>query len=116
MAASVIWAAYRDFPFSSNLLTKAAMIRRPVLVSRGGLLADRARAHGLGQAVDCSDAAKVVVALESLANRVPLEGAPSTAYFAGHSRDRLPSVLGAMVPAVSESAASDAGINGLAVH
>lgn len=100
-AASVIWAAYRDFPFSSNLLTKAAMIGRPVLVSDGGLLADRVRAYGLGRVVDPSDPEQVVSTLESTVAEDRSDSDAYASYYRDHSARSLSTVLKAVLPAES---------------
>lgn len=50
-ASDVVFAAYTDFPNSSNILTKAASLNRPVIVSDGYLMAERTRTFGLGEVV-----------------------------------------------------------------
>lgn len=52
----VIFAAYHDFPFQSNLLTKAAAFAKPVVVSRGFVMESRTIEFGLGLAVPPGDA------------------------------------------------------------
>jgi len=47
----IIYAAYHDFRHSSNLLTKAAFFRKPVIVSDGYCMAERVRRHNLGEVV-----------------------------------------------------------------
>jgi hypothetical protein len=53
--SDVVFAAYRNFPNSSNVLTKAAMFERPVVVSEGFLMAERVRGYGLGEVVPEGD-------------------------------------------------------------
>jgi glycosyltransferase involved in cell wall biosynthesis len=54
-AADILYAAYRDFPHSSNTLTKAAIFKKPVIVSEGHLMALRTREYGMGEIVPQDD-------------------------------------------------------------
>jgi len=51
----VIYAAYVDFPHSSNILTKAAYLKKPIIVSDGYIMADRVREFSLGEVVPQGD-------------------------------------------------------------
>ena len=64
--ADVIFAVYRDFPFSSNMLSKAAYFERPILVSDGCLMGDRVHHYGIGLAVPYGDVQTMLCALEKL--------------------------------------------------
>lgn len=44
----VIYAAYETFPHSSNIMTKAALFKKPIIVSPGFLMAERVLAFRLG--------------------------------------------------------------------
>ncbi|MCP4501805.1 MAG: glycosyltransferase family 4 protein [Deltaproteobacteria bacterium] len=46
--ADLIWVCYESFPSSSNLITKAAQLEKPVLVASGALLEQRVRKFQLG--------------------------------------------------------------------
>ena len=50
-ASEVLFAAYHDFPHSSNILTKAAIFQKPVIVSDGYLMAERVRRYRLGEVI-----------------------------------------------------------------
>lgn len=50
-ACDYLYLAYNDFPHSSNLMTKAAAFRKPILVRAGDLMAERVSRFGLGQVV-----------------------------------------------------------------
>jgi hypothetical protein len=43
-----LFAAYRNFPFSSNLMTKASLFHKPIVVSTGHLMETRVRKYGTG--------------------------------------------------------------------
>lgn len=59
----VLFAAYHDFPHSSNTLGKAAAFAKPVIVSDGHLMARRVREFRLGEVVPQRDARAVLAAL-----------------------------------------------------
>jgi len=44
----IIFAVYRNFPFSSNIMTKAALFKKPILVAKGGLMAQRLQQYPFG--------------------------------------------------------------------
>jgi hypothetical protein len=64
--SDVIFAAYRDFPNSSNILTKAAYFRKPIIVSDGYLMAERVRKFELGEVVPEGDQVAVDTALQKM--------------------------------------------------
>lgn len=64
-ASDVIFAAFENFPFSSNTLTKAALLRKPVIVSEGSLAATRVREFRLGVVVPYGDGPALIGAIES---------------------------------------------------
>jgi glycosyltransferase involved in cell wall biosynthesis len=50
-ACDVIFAVYRDFRISSNMLNKAAHFRKPIVVSECFLMGERVRHYGIGKTV-----------------------------------------------------------------
>ncbi len=54
-ACDVICAAYWDFPHSSGLQTKAAVFKKPLIVSDGYLMAERTRLYRLGEVIPQKD-------------------------------------------------------------
>jgi glycosyltransferase involved in cell wall biosynthesis len=54
-ACDVLYAAYLDFPNSSNMLTKAALLKKPVIVSDGHLMAERVRRFRMGEVIPQGD-------------------------------------------------------------
>lgn len=64
--SDIIFAVYRNFRNSSNMLGKAAYFEKPILVSDGYLMGDRVRRYGIGLAVPQDDVQAMVRALESL--------------------------------------------------
>jgi glycosyltransferase involved in cell wall biosynthesis len=87
-ACDVIFAVYRDFKISSNMLGKAAAFNKPILVADGHLMAKRVQRYGIGRTVHESDAAAVINALVSLSdNPIPPEN------FAAYRHDFHPDIL-----------------------
>lgn len=54
-SCDVMFAAYENFPHSSNSLAKAAAFRKPIIVSDGHLMADRVREFRMGEVVPYGD-------------------------------------------------------------
>jgi glycosyltransferase involved in cell wall biosynthesis len=103
-AADVIFAAFENFPFSSNTLTKAALLRKPVIVSEGGLSAARVREFRLGAVVPFGDVDAVLGAIETFATeecrRAFEESARWRDYLELHGAARLEESFGAVFRAV----------------
>jgi glycosyltransferase involved in cell wall biosynthesis len=97
-ACDVLFAAYRDFPHSSNTLAKAAIFEKPVIVSEGHLMARRVREFRLGLVVPQDDPAASLAAIQRLCAD-PAGWAAQTKprwseYRELHSPTRLRAVLG----------------------
>lgn len=92
--SDLVFAVYRDFPFSSNLLIKAANFDKPILVSNEYLMADRVNRFQTGSAVEPGEIAQYIAAAErELASdtRRPVEN--FAAYRNEHSLERLSEVF-----------------------
>lgn len=50
-ACGIVYAAYQDFPHSSNIMTKAALLKKPLIVSNGYLMAERVRRFNMGEVI-----------------------------------------------------------------
>jgi hypothetical protein len=69
--SSVIFAVYRDFARSSNMLSKAAYFEKPILVANGQLMGKRVEHYQIGLAVDQDSASSMyrgLLALDSIEN------------------------------------------------
>jgi glycosyltransferase involved in cell wall biosynthesis len=66
-ASDILFAAYKNFTISSNMLGKTAHFTKPILVSDGFLMGDRVRRYGIGMVVDQDDVQDMLGALERLA-------------------------------------------------
>jgi hypothetical protein len=69
--SSVIFAVYRDFARSSNMLSKAAYFEKPILVANGQLMGKRVEHYQIGLTVDQDSAPSMyqgLLALDSIEN------------------------------------------------
>lgn len=65
-SADIIFAVYRDFKISSNMLGKAASFGKPILVSDCHLMGRRVLHYGIGRAVPEDDVVKTLEGLSSI--------------------------------------------------
>ena len=95
-ACDVIYAVYSGFNSSSNSLTKAAGLQRPILATKNSLMGERVLAHGIGLATG-NDANEILAALEQLAIS-KADGFRFDSYADQHSLGELKSVLAKGLP------------------
>ena len=97
LASDVVFAAYTNFPNSSNIMTKAAAFSRPIVVSDGFLMAERVEMYGTGKIVPEGDVSAITLAICDLLRW----GAPNplgyAAYFEKHSERTLSQVLARVI-------------------
>jgi glycosyltransferase involved in cell wall biosynthesis len=65
-ACDILYAGYLNFPYSSNILAKAAFLRKPVIVNDGFLIADRVRRFRMGEVVPPNDPDQLVETLAQI--------------------------------------------------
>jgi glycosyltransferase involved in cell wall biosynthesis len=93
-ASDVIFAAYLDFPNSSGILTKAAVFRKPIIVSDGYLMAERVKKFQLGEVVPEGDVAATGQSIRKLMQNQAAEPPRQwPEYHAQHCYDRLKSAF-----------------------
>jgi hypothetical protein len=92
--SDIIYAAYNDFPKSSNILTKAALLKRPVVVSEGHLMAELVRDYQLGEVVRDDDLTNICQTLHTMLEPGYLDQLSQRARWQDYadlqSADRLP--------------------------
>ncbi len=69
--SDVLSAAYMDFPYSSNMLTKAAYFEKPIIVSRGHLMGERVEAYRMGEVVPQNDPSSVLKSIRAITSNYP---------------------------------------------
>ena len=69
--SDILFAVYRDFKISSNMLGKAASFQKPILVADQYLMGERVKHYGLGQAVSQDDVTHMYAALCELVLQTP---------------------------------------------
>ena len=90
--ADIVFAVYRNFKISSNMLGKAAAFEKPILVADNYLMGRRVIKYGIGKAVPENDSRQMLAAAtELLNNPVPVEN--FAAYRADFSIDNMREVL-----------------------
>jgi glycosyltransferase involved in cell wall biosynthesis len=92
----MIYAAYQNFYYSSNLLTKSALFKKPVIVSARGLSAERVEKYKTGKIVRIANVGDVIEAIISLSEN-PLSGCDYDGYAYNHRTDRLEGVFDEVV-------------------
>ncbi len=92
-SCDILFAAYHHFLSSSNLLTKAALFEKPIIVSEGYCMGERVQQYGLGLAIPENDVAQCLTAIRQLSDPAARERLISAARFADyrkqHSLERL---------------------------
>lgn len=91
-ALDVVSAAYEDFYHSSNLLTKAALFKKHVIVSKGYCMEERVKKFDLGLSVDGCNVHEYIDALRDLTRNPP--NSDFDGFLAMHSRQRLHEAFG----------------------
>jgi hypothetical protein len=61
-----LFAAYLNFPHSSNLLTKSALLEKPIIVSEGFLMAERVKKYRMGKVIPEGNVKDGLAAMMSL--------------------------------------------------
>lgn len=64
--SDILFAVYRNFHDSSNMLTKASEFSKPIIVSNRYLMGKRIREYGIGVCVDEDDSKEIAAAIGSL--------------------------------------------------
>jgi hypothetical protein len=68
LTADAVWGVYRNWEASSNLVSKAGLLKRPIIVADGYLNAERVRKYGLGYVVseeNEEDAARILLSWDT---------------------------------------------------
>jgi glycosyltransferase involved in cell wall biosynthesis len=97
LGCDVIYAVYKDFNSSSNSLTKAAGLGRPILVSDNTLMGDRVREFAIGSVAPEGDSRAIMEELNALASR-PRDSFGFEQYQQAHSLGALKSALSEALP------------------
>jgi len=64
--SDIVFAVYRDFFRSSNMISKAAFFEKPILVSKNCLMGDRVNFYSIGKAVSQDNVHEMIKGLYSL--------------------------------------------------
>lgn len=92
--SDIIFAAYRDFYDSSNMLIKAAMLERPLVATRGTYMGNQVEKYGLGTVVSSRHAEDAAEAI-----RLLLINPPSRDAFAAYRQaNRADTIVARLEP------------------
>jgi glycosyltransferase involved in cell wall biosynthesis len=100
-ASDLLYLHYLNFPHSSNLLTKATLLRRPVLVSDRHLMAERVARHRLGLAVREGDVEAITHGIARILEKPAGQGHDFSSYLSHHAASQLASPLARLVDEAS---------------
>ncbi|MEG0037844.1 MAG: glycosyltransferase [Bacteroides sp.] len=88
--STLLFAVYRNFKGSSNMLTKAALFGKPIIVSQGYCMGHRVDAYHTGMAIGETDPAACATAIEHLCTHPQaLSEARFDLYARDHSTGKL---------------------------
>lgn len=89
-ASDVTYASYQNFPYSSNLMTKSALFKKPILVSKGALLEERVKKYEIGESIPENSVVDGIKAIDFLLNDFwHVKNPRFSEYFEIHSQKRL---------------------------
>lgn len=85
--SSLVFACYRDWKFSSNAIGKAAAFNKPIMVSKGGLMASRVDSFRLGYCVEEGN----IDEMRKILDRYPFrtDDSDCSGYLENHSRENF---------------------------
>jgi hypothetical protein len=98
--SDVVFAAYTNFPNSSNIMTKAAMLERPLVVSDGYLMAERVKKYKLGACVPEGSVPDLIKQIRHLCDHGGDPNANYQGYYAKHSPAALQAALTKVISAI----------------
>ncbi len=61
----IVYAAYKNFPWSSNTLSRAAYFHKPIIVNTGHLMEKRVKEYNLGTTITPDNPEKLLTAIKS---------------------------------------------------
>lgn len=82
----ILFAVYNNFPNSSNILTKAAIFQKPVVVSNNFCMGKRVRKFCLGLTINEGDTSQCIAALQQLCFSSKLDNEGIKRDFEGYKR------------------------------
>lgn len=99
LTADAVFAAYSNFPNSSNIMTKSAQFETPIIVSDGFLMAERVRKHHTGTIVPEGNIAAITHAIRSLLDQPANRQNGYRDYSQNHSEEKMIRVLARVLDA-----------------
>lgn len=91
--SDVLFAAYLNFPFSSNLLTKASCFKKPVIVSDIGFMKEAVEKYKMGVAIEERSVSDCISAIKEIEDSFSIDEALFDKYYCLNSVDRIDEVV-----------------------
>ena len=91
--SDILFAAYINFPFSSNLLTKAACFKKPVIVSERGYMKQVVEKNKMGVTIKEGEVSECIHAIKELNDSFSFEDASFDEYYSGNSVESIEQVV-----------------------
>lgn len=99
-ASDILFAVYEKFAHSSNILTKAAIFEKPVIVSTGHCMEERVKAYNTGVSVEYGNVQQCIEGIHYLLEQASKKGETAKANYEGyrkeHSMERLTNAFNAI--------------------
>lgn len=99
--SDILFAAYEGFPNSSNILTKAAVFKKPVIVSKGFCMGERVRKFNLGLTISEGSVSECIQAIDCLSKKIDNDREQVEfgfeRYRLAHSPEKLKKVLSQLI-------------------
>jgi hypothetical protein len=86
-ASDILFAVYRNFSISSNMLGKSAAFEKPILVAEGFLMGARVEQYQIGLTVPEADTAKMLSAITQLSMKSEARVVARAEHFAAYRQD-----------------------------
>ena len=87
--SNIIFASYLNFMDSSNILTKTAFFKKPVIVSNNGIIAKRVKKYQMGVCIREGMASDVKKAIYILVDYYKLDDTKLNEYYTLHNEEQL---------------------------
>lgn len=88
-ASDIIFASYRKFPHSSNLLTKAAYFKKPIIVSENTYMGEMVKQYDMGKVMPEGSASAAVKAIKEISQSFEPDKARFDEYYAINSIEQI---------------------------
>ena len=101
--SSVVFASYKEFNFSSNMLTKCAYFKKPMIVTENTYMADVVNKYNIGLTIREKSVPDTVEAVRKLSNSFDKSEAEFELYYEKHKVERIHEVIDELIQLYEKS-------------